>query len=511
MNADPLDSLTAAAQRSHAEAVFQASSAVVGDGDSVGGARLHSPNRSPEADAFAESLLARSARLRLPALFERPRPEAVYQVRDRGGVSVVMLETRALSEHELAAVLRFRLAQYLAVGFADAQAVFESGLEHEPLSSVSPSDFHVLAGSAHDGEILCYLAVRGSAPTWPGQRMRSRARRAFPVEEMHGKGIYDRLAVLPDLPVAKVREIGRFVKNQRLHSRDELGLRAPVEVLLALIRGILGPLRSQVDALVGEVEEGVVKRNLEFFNIPIVLIRGTVSYEAPSWFIGHTGRTFYPFALSVADVAARSLPRVAAIEQTLELPGRKAMLELLALKRTAAPQPSRLEPPEGLPPLASAEVPHADTPTPIRRQMRERGELLRKVAPFNRLTTAEATVLRTFMSTRRQREGDVIIRKGEHGEGLFVVEEGEAEVLAHGPDGRQSTLGRLGPGSCFGEIALALGVSRSATVVARTPMTLLQLTAADYRRYVTTIGELDRVFLTLAVNQLASREGTIRA
>ena len=39
-------------------------------------------------------------------------------------------------------------------------------------------------------------------------------------------------------------------------------------------------------------------------------------------------------------------------------------------------------------------------------------------------------------------------------------------------------------------------------------MTLLQLSADDYRRYVTTIGDLDRGFLTLAVNRLASRERT---
>ena len=397
------------------------------NGDPAQRRRRHPTNGKQDADAFAQSLLERAARVRLPDLFGRSRPEAVYQVRDRGGVSVVMLETRALSEQELAGLLRFRLAQYVAVGFSDARAVMESGLEHEPLSSVPPSDFHVLAGRASDGEILSCLAVRGSASSWRGQRMRSHARRPFPVEELHGMGIYNRLAFLPDVRVAKVREIGRFVKNQRLQSRDELGVRAPVEVLLALIRGILGPLRSQVDALVGEVEEGVVKRNLDYFDVPTVLIRGTVSYEAPSWFIGHTGRTFYPFALSVPDVAARSLTRVDAVEQALALPGREAVLELLALRRTAAPPPSRLEPRGGLPPLASAEVPHADMPLSARRRLRRRGELLRTVAPFMRLTTAEATVLRTFMTTRRHHEGDVIIRRGDPGDAVFVIEEGEAE------------------------------------------------------------------------------------
>jgi hypothetical protein len=57
--------------------------------------------------------------------------------------------------------------------------------------------------------------------------------------------------------------------------------------------------------------------------------------------------------------------------------------------------------------------------------MRERGELLRRIAPFNRLTTAEAMVLRTLMTVRRRRPGDVIV----HGKSVFVIEAGEAEVM----------------------------------------------------------------------------------
>ena len=123
MNADPLNSAPAT-WRSHTGAKYSATSAAVGNEGPVRGTRPHPTNRGQDADAFAESLLERAARLRLPELFGRPRPEAVYQVRDRGGVSVVMLETQALSEQELAAVLRFRLAQYLAVGFADASRRF---------------------------------------------------------------------------------------------------------------------------------------------------------------------------------------------------------------------------------------------------------------------------------------------------------------------------------------------------------------------------------------------------
>ena len=36
------------------------------------------------------------------------------------------------------------------------------------------------------------------------------------MEQIFGWGVYNRLRVLPDLPVTRVREWGRFVKNQRL-------------------------------------------------------------------------------------------------------------------------------------------------------------------------------------------------------------------------------------------------------------------------------------------------------
>jgi CRP-like cAMP-binding protein len=94
------------------------------------------------------------------------------------------------------------------------------------------------------------------------------------------------------------------------------------------------------------------------------------------------------------------------------------------------------------------------------------------------------------MRASEPRTGDVIVREGEPADALFVVEEGEAEAVATGGDGRRWSLGRLGPGSCFGEIALVLGVPQTAAVVARTPMRLLRLSADAYRR---DLGRIDEV------------------
>jgi NADH:ubiquinone reductase (H+-translocating) len=60
--------------------------------------------------------------------------------------------------------------------------------------------------------------------------------------------------------------------------------------------------------------------------------------------------------------------------------------------------------------------------------------------------------------------GQVVFREGDRGDWLYVVTEGEVEVLRSDGMGSTTPLRRLGPGECFGEIALVSDRPRSATV-----------------------------------------------
>jgi CRP-like cAMP-binding protein len=73
-------------------------------------------------------------------------------------------------------------------------------------------------------------------------------------------------------------------------------------------------------------------------------------------------------------------------------------------------------------------------------------------------------------------EGKRLATQGEFAYEFFVVEDGTAEVIADG-----ERLAELGPGDFFGEIALVRHDRRTADVVARSPMRLVVLTAADFR------------------------------
>lgn len=76
---------------------------------------------------------------------------------------------------------------------------------------------------------------------------------------------------------------------------------------------------------------------------------------------------------------------------------------------------------------------------------------------------------------KRVAAGDYVFKTGDAGDFMYVVIEGEVEIL----DGSTS-LETIGPGSIFGELALIDDEPRSATVVAKTDA---RLVAVDRRKF----------------------------
>src|SRR5207253_7138479 len=72
--------------------------------------------------------------------------------------------------------------------------------------------------------------------------------------------------------------------------------------------------------------------------------------------------------------------------------------------------------------------------------------------------------------------GDVILEQGAAGAGFFIVDEGMADVTVDG-----NSVGTVGPGDYFGEIALLTGSDRTATVTAQSDMVCYGLTAWDFK------------------------------
>lgn len=78
-------------------------------------------------------------------------------------------------------------------------------------------------------------------------------------------------------------------------------------------------------------------------------------------------------------------------------------------------------------------------------------------------------------------DGDVIIRQGDVGECMFVVQEGEVEVYVD-RDGREVPLAVRGPGEMIGEMAVFEREVRSASVRARGRARLLTVDKKNFMK-----------------------------
>lgn len=110
-----------------------------------------------------------------------------------------------------------------------------------------------------------------------------------------------------------------------------------------------------------------------------------------------------------------------------------------------------------------------------RREFLETWGLVARVPMFASLGAATIAEVARLLRRREVGARRVICRKGEAGDGMYFIVEGEVEVLL------AASRPRLGPGDFFGELALITGTPRVATVVSASPTTLLVLDVADFR------------------------------
>ncbi|HET7353179.1 MAG TPA: cyclic nucleotide-binding domain-containing protein [Gaiellaceae bacterium] len=106
-------------------------------------------------------------------------------------------------------------------------------------------------------------------------------------------------------------------------------------------------------------------------------------------------------------------------------------------------------------------------------------ETLRRVPLFEELDEPELQSIADLMNEANVPPGAIVTAEGGPGDGFFVIESGEAEVTIEGIPRAVMTAGDY-----FGEIALLLGSSRTATVTASTNLRCYALTPWDFRTLV---------------------------
>jgi CRP-like cAMP-binding protein len=103
-------------------------------------------------------------------------------------------------------------------------------------------------------------------------------------------------------------------------------------------------------------------------------------------------------------------------------------------------------------------------------------ELLRRVPLFAGCSRAELAQIALLSSELTLQAGRKLMKEGEQGKEFIVLVEGRAEVRRKG-----RRLRELSDGDFLGEISLVADIPRTATVTALTPVTVLLVTARDFR------------------------------
>jgi CRP-like cAMP-binding protein len=117
-------------------------------------------------------------------------------------------------------------------------------------------------------------------------------------------------------------------------------------------------------------------------------------------------------------------------------------------------------------------------------------EDLALLLPFCELVTAE--------------KGDLIIKKGDMSDAMFLVLSGQVRARIR-VGGHDTSLGVMEPGELFGEVAMLSQTARSADVVAEAPTRLLRLTSERFQELMSNHSQLAARILYNIARLLATR------
>jgi pyruvate,water dikinase len=126
---------------------------------------------------------------------------------------------------------------------------------------------------------------------------------------------------------------------------------------------------------------------------------------------------------------------------------------------------------------------------------------LQRVPFFADMDRRQAEQIARLRKERRFKKGETVILEGSGGAAFFLIESGEAAVSRKG-----LSLGTMGPGEHFGEIALIDGGPRSATVTAATDMVCYGLTFWEFRPLLERNGTIGWKILQALAKRLRAAE-----
>jgi LmbE family N-acetylglucosaminyl deacetylase len=133
----------------------------------------------------------------------------------------------------------------------------------------------------------------------------------------------------------------------------------------------------------------------------------------------------------------------------------------------------------------------------------ERAELLRAVPLFSFMDDAQRRDAARQLSERHVRGGEYLCRQGEPGSELYLVTDGNIDVIQ---EAECDLRGVHGPGTVLGEVAILADTPRSASLRARGDVTVLAMSGSSFREMLHSHPDLIDRILEIVARRLLERQ-----
>lgn len=134
-------------------------------------------------------------------------------------------------------------------------------------------------------------------------------------------------------------------------------------------------------------------------------------------------------------------------------------------------------------------------------------ELLHKAFP--ELSADDIQIISQAAKWNTYEAGIDLCRQGEPGSTLFVLKEGETDIIVHADDGHEILVDTIGPSTYFGEMAFFGESTRMATIRTKTPCHTLEMDYADFMPIANANPELLRTLLRQIIGHLRRNDRAV--
>jgi len=131
----------------------------------------------------------------------------------------------------------------------------------------------------------------------------------------------------------------------------------------------------------------------------------------------------------------------------------------------------------------------------------DKEELLRKVDLFAGLKRKALKSLAEFCVERSFKKGEILVKQGDSGIGLYIIASGKVKIVKEMSDGGELEVAVHGPGAFFGEMTVLDNAPRSASVIAIEDTDCLLLTSWVFKSRMEVQPEIALMILPIVVKR----------